>query len=83
MTYGQTRYCRWDSAVYTPKRDVGRDGFCCNACRQALYRARDKSSNAKAPAEDPACSAKRNKPKKSKKKKKLTQIRRVCFDIWL
>jgi len=33
------RWCRWCSTAYQTKRDIGRDGFCCPACRQAHYRA--------------------------------------------
>jgi len=33
------RFCRWDSKPYYPAREIGRDGFCCPACKAALHRA--------------------------------------------
>jgi len=41
--YHSTRFCRWCQVEYIPKKDIGRDGFCCAAHRQALYRARKKA----------------------------------------
>ena len=48
MPNQQRRYCRWCSTPYTPKRDTGRDGFCCTVCRMALWRARQRKLRRKA-----------------------------------
>jgi len=47
MGYGPQRYCRWDSIPYKPDKDIGRDGFCCDACRNAHHRAYKKWRDAK------------------------------------
>lgn len=40
--YKNIWYCRWDGKTYKPLKETDRDGFCCSACKQALYRARKK-----------------------------------------
>jgi len=40
-TYKHKWFCRWCGTPYVPVK-VERDGFCCNACEMALYRARKK-----------------------------------------
>lgn len=35
-------YCRWCGTPYKPGKAVDRDGFCCDKCKAALYRARKK-----------------------------------------
>jgi len=37
--YKLIRCCRWCGRWYTPKRNLGRDGFCCVKHRVALNRA--------------------------------------------
>ena len=38
MYYRQTRFCRLCGREYIPKRDIGRDGFCCSHHRIILHR---------------------------------------------
>lgn len=38
MYYRQTRFCRLCQDEYIPKKDIGRDGFCCNHHRIMLHR---------------------------------------------
>lgn len=40
--YKYVWYCRWDGKIYKPLQETDRDGFCSNACKQALYRAHKK-----------------------------------------
>lgn len=50
LMYKHVWYCRWDGKTYRPLRETDRDGFCCSACKQALYRAHKKYVTAKKPA---------------------------------
>ncbi|KKN24049.1 hypothetical protein LCGC14_0898730 [marine sediment metagenome] len=74
MGYGPLRYCRWDGTRYKPAKDIGRDGFCCDACRNAHHRAFKKWRYGKQVRADLSLRAKRNAKKKVKRKKKLTRI---------
>ena len=69
MYYKVTRYCRWCGKAYEPKKDIGKDGFCCNACRQAHFRAYKKYVTQKAIAGDIARRSSVTRQKKRKKKK--------------
>ncbi len=33
------KYCRWCGGSYTAARPLYKDGFCCQACKQAHHRA--------------------------------------------
>ncbi|MBA7655560.1 hypothetical protein ES703_63466 [subsurface metagenome] len=64
--YKYTWYCRWDGKVYKPLKETDRDGFCCSACKQALYRAHKKYVTLQARAQLPAA-GQAVTPKKGKK----------------
>lgn len=42
MFLSETKHCRWCRKAYTTKYSSIGDGFCSNAHKQALYRARKK-----------------------------------------
>ena len=68
MSWQATRYCRWCGKAYKPKKDIGRDGFCCIEHKQAHYRAYKKYVTQKEIREQ-LIEAKSNARKKRKKKK--------------
>lgn len=61
-------YCRWDGKTYKPLKETDRDGFCCSACKQALYRAHKKYVTLQ-PASKPGLAGKRVTRKTRKKRR--------------